>query len=153
MVKVELEEIIDIVEPVNLIPTEIAYFCHDLDIIKQFIENGIDQNFDLENWTEKNYKLKKFLLANEEDIDKDQFLLLAIWRLQLNINLINDKLLRNPLLMQDEKNNSIINLRVQKILLKRLLELAKGIKGFISEYCYDKNKYYVRITDAKRDGG
>jgi len=63
MVKASLRDIINITKKINLIPTEIAYFCHDMGVLEEYLESNQKPDFDME----------KFLITHEKYINKDEF--------------------------------------------------------------------------------
>lgn len=144
--KMSLKEILDEVQLI-LRENDIALFCDDYNVMQQFIENSAKGRNKKEN-------VNKFLIDNEEHIDKEKLILLTVLNYRENLILIDaqkEELLKNP----EANFSQIANLHVQKREqtknLETAIKLGKGMETFLSFYYYDdeEKRYKVDITDSR----
>lgn len=142
-----------ILEQTNLILREndIIYFCDNMDIAQEFISKYNRSINKLED-------VKKFLIENEQHINKEKLVLILILNYQDNLNNITERmseLSRIPYEMQTNENLvelAKLNLQLQEqtARLKKSIELGRGVESFLTFYYYDeeKGKYRVEVTGA-----
>lgn len=144
--KMSLKEILEEVQLI-LRENDIAIFCDNYDVIREFIEN-------FTKGPNKKENINKFLIDNEEHIDKEKLILLTVLNYRENLKLIDEK--KNELLKNPEANfPQIANLHIEKEEqirnLERAIKIGKGMETFLSFYYYDEKekRYKIDIIDSR----
>ena len=156
--EMSLKEILDITDLI-MRPTDIVHFCHDQDIIDEFMDRNRGKDLD---FTE----VKQFLLKYEDKIDKEKLVLIIARNYEENLKTINnsirnkeDSILKkvrtsNKEMLKEEREE-LINYTIQKELqeknLKNTKKLGKGLNTCVALYIYDyeNNRYDIKIIDSK----
>lgn len=146
----------DIFNQTDLILREndIVYFCEDLQVIKEFIESC--------NGTQNRQEdVKKFLIDNEESINKEKLILLLVKNYRDNLETIKlrKKELNRAIKSGSKERESTIeefsNMNMQEFIqkdnLEKALKLAKGIDTIIPMYYYNPaiQSYEVEVIDSR----
>lgn len=156
--EMSLKEILDITDLI-MRPTDIVHFCHDQDIIDEFMDRNRGKDLD---FTE----VKQFLLKYEDKIDKEKLVLIIAMNYEKNLKTLNNiiknkedsifKTVRTPNKeMLKEEREELINYTIQKELqeknLKNTKKLGKGLNTCVALYLYDyeNNRYDIKIIDSK----
>lgn len=156
--EMSLKEILDITDLI-MRPTDIVHFCHDQNIIDEFMDRNRGKDLD---FTE----VKQLLLKYEDKIDKEKLVLIIARNYEENLKTINNsiknkedsifKTVRTPNKeMLKEEREELINYTIQKELqeknLKNTKKLGKGINTCVALYLYDyeNNRYDIKIIDSK----
>lgn len=156
--EMSLKEILDITDLI-MRPTDIVHFCHDQDIIDEFMDRNRGKDLDLT-------EVKQFLLKYEDKIDKEKLVLIIARNYEENLKTINnsirnkeDSILKkvrtsNKEMLKEEREE-LINYTIQKELqeknLKNTKKLGKGLNTCVALYIYDyeNNRYDIKIIDSK----
>lgn len=156
--EMSLKEILDITDLI-MRPTDIVHFCHDQNIIDEFMDTNKERELN-------SIEIKQFLLKYEDKIDKEKLVLIIARNYEENLKTINniiknreDSILKkvrtpNKEILQKEREE-LIEFTIQKELqekrLKSTKKLGRGLDKCIAKYFYDSNshKYDIKIIDSK----
>lgn len=156
--EMSLKEILDITDLI-MRTTDIVHFCHDQDVIDEFMDINRGRDLDFA-------EVKQFLLKYEDKIDKEKLVLIIARNYEENLKTINNsiknkedsilKKVRTPNKeMLKEEREELINYTIQKELqeknLKNTKKLGKGLNTCVALYLYDyeNNRYDIKIIDSK----
>jgi len=150
-IKMSLKDILNKTD-VIMRTDDIIYICGNIDVIKQFISK-------FDNGEDRREEVRKFLLDNEEYIDKEKFILLTVKNYRENIALIEKHLSKYTEKLSDKNapeifqklTNIHIQLHKQRENLEQAIKLGKGIETFFTYYYYDdeQNRYRVGMVDSR----
>ena len=150
--EMSLKEILDITDLI-MRTTDIVHFCHDQDVIDEFMDINRGRDLDFA-------EVKQFLLKYEDKIDKEKLVLIIARNYEENLKTINNsiknkedsilKKVRTPNKeMLKEEREELINYTIQKELqeknLKNTKKLGKGLNTCVALYLYDyeNNRYEI----------
>lgn len=156
--EMSLKQILDTTKLI-MRPTDIVHFCHDQDVIDEFM--NINRGKDLD-FTET----EQFLLKHEDKIDKEKLVLIIAKNYEQNLKAIDniiknkeDRILKkvrtsNKETLKEEREeliNYTIQKEVQEKQLKNTKKLGKGLNTCIALYLYDyeNNRYDIKIIDSR----
>lgn len=156
--EMSLKQILDTTKLI-MRPTDIVHFCHDQDVIDEFM--NINRGKDLD-FTET----EQFLLKHEDKIDKEKLVLIIAKNYEQNLKAIDniiknkeDHILKkvrtsNKETLKEEREeliNYTIQKEVQEKQLKNTKKLGKGLNTCIALYLYDyeNNRYDIKIIDSR----
>ena len=156
--KMSLKEILDITDLI-MKPTDIVHFCHEEDVIKEFMKLDKGKGIDFR-------EAKQFLLKYEDKIDKEKFVLVIARNYEENLEIINNVIKKeednifqrvtvpNKEILREEREK-LIEYTIQKDLqekrLKNIKKIGKGLNKCVAIYFYDcnNNRYDIKIIDSK----
>ena len=131
---------------------DIIHFCNNIQVVEEYLEKFSDGN-------EKKDEIEKFLIENEEYIDKEKFVLLMVLNYRENIKLIEQQIdiLKKQYSIMDskdffEKSSTYhIQLHEQKPNYEKAKKLAKGINKVLIYYYYneEQKKFNLDVIDSK----
>ncbi len=131
---------------------DIIHFCNNIQVVEEYLEKFSDSQG-------KKEEIEKFLIENEEYIDKEKFVLLMVLNYRENIKLIEqqiDILKKQYFTMASkdffEKSSTYhIQLHEQKPNYEKAKKLAKGINKVLIYYYYneEQEKFKLDVVDSK----
>lgn len=131
---------------------DIIHFCDNIQVIEEYFEKFNDGNA-------KKDEIEKFLIKNEEYIDKEKFILLMVLNYRENIKLIEQQIemlqkqypTMNSKDFFEKSSNYYVQLREQKPNYEKAKRLAKGTDKVLAFYYYDdtEERYRIDVVDAK----
>lgn len=148
--KMSLREILDVAEPM-IKRSDIVQIFTDIEKAVNFLERYHTSSGDLAS---KN----KMILENEQFIDKERLILVFILNYRENILKISNRLDELRKVPTEEQSNAMliemaklrVQLTAQNRIANELMNIGRGIKSFLTYYCYEESekRYRVRIMES-----
>ena len=146
--KMSLKTIFEIVDLI-LKDNDIAYFCNDINIINEFMN-------EFNNKKNTQEKIKQFLIEREAYIDKEKLVLLLAENYRQRIEFNDSAIFKGgePKNQSNKDFNIPENLYLQTK-FKKLLKLLEGTEIILTVYLYDEQeeRYKVKVIDSRKFTG